>query len=82
MRPDGPPHLVIPLGAVTELAGRPSVFVRHPDGHFTVHAVTLGRSAGGRVEVLSGLRAGEEVVIDGTFTLKSVLLKGSFGEEE
>lgn len=82
VRPDGPPHLVIPLGAVTELAGRPSVFVRHPDGHFTVHAVTLGRSAGGRVEVLSGLRAGEEVVIDGTFTLKSVLLKGSFGEQE
>ncbi|MBL9007231.1 MAG: efflux RND transporter periplasmic adaptor subunit [Myxococcales bacterium] len=76
------PRLVVPLGAVTEIAGKPSVFVRQPDGHFEVHPVTLGRSAGGLTEVLSGLRAGEEVVIDGAFTLKSVVLKGTFGEEE
>lgn len=79
---EGPPHLVIPLGAVTDLAGKQSVFVRQLDGHFTVHPVTLGYSASGFVEVLSGLRAGEQVVTDGTFTLKSVVLKSSFGEEE
>ena len=43
---------------------------------------TLGRSAGGRVEILSGLRAGEQVVVDGVFTLKSAILKSTFGEEE
>jgi membrane fusion protein, heavy metal efflux system len=44
--------------------------------------VTLGRSAGGKLEVLSGLRAGELVVVEGVFTLKSAVLKGTFGEEE
>ncbi len=44
--------------------------------------VTIGHSAGGLVEVLSGLRAGEDVVVDGVFTLKSVILKSQFAEEE
>lgn len=79
---DGPPHLVISLGAVTDIAGKQSVFVRQPDGHFAIHPITLGDSASGFVEVLSGLRPGEEVVTDGVFTLKSVALKSSFGEEE
>lgn len=85
LSPEGaaaPPRLVVPLGAVTEIAGKPSVFVRQPDGHFEVHPVTLGQSAGGLTEVLSGLRADEEVVIDGAFTLKSIVLKSTFGEEE
>ena len=44
--------------------------------------MTLGRSAAGRVEILSGLREGEQVVVDGVFTLKSAVLKSTFGEEE
>jgi cobalt-zinc-cadmium efflux system membrane fusion protein len=44
--------------------------------------VTLGGSAAGRVEVLGGLREGERVVVDGVFTLKSAVLKGTFGEED
>ena len=34
------------------------------------------------VEVVSGLREGEQVVVDGVFTLKSAVLKGTFGGEE
>jgi hypothetical protein len=44
--------------------------------------VTLGRSAEGHVEILSGLRAEEAVVVNGAFTLKSAILKGTFGEED
>ena len=76
------PRLVVPLGAVTKIADREVVFVRQPDGDFEVHPVTLGRSAAGRGEVLSGLRAGEAVVVEGVFTLKSAVLKSTFGEEE
>lgn len=76
------PRPVVPLAAVTRIGERDAVFVRHPDGHFEVHPVTLGRSAGGKVEVLSGLRTGEQVVVDGVFTLKSIVLKSSFGEED
>jgi cobalt-zinc-cadmium efflux system membrane fusion protein len=74
-------RLVVPRSAVTEIADKPVVFVREPDGDFELHEVTLGRSAPGKVELLAGLRDGEPVVVEGVFTLKSVVLKGSFAEE-
>ena len=76
------PRVVVPLSAVTKVADKDVVFVHEPDGDFELHPVTLGRSAGGRVEILSGLRAKEAVVVDGVFTLKSAVLKSTFGEEE
>jgi cobalt-zinc-cadmium efflux system membrane fusion protein len=76
------PHVVVPLSAVTKVADRDVVFVLQADGDFELHPVTLGRTATNRVEVLSGLRAGERVVIDGVFTLKSAVLKSTFGQEE
>lgn len=78
----GEAHLVVPLGAVTRLREEDVVFVRQVDGHFEVHPVTLGRSAGGRVQILSGLRPGEQVVTTGVFTLKSAVLKATFAEED
>jgi cobalt-zinc-cadmium efflux system membrane fusion protein len=76
------PRVVVPLSAVTRVADRDVVFVRQPDDDFELHPVTLGRTAAGRVEVLSGLREGERVVVDGVFSLKSAVLRSTFGEEE
>lgn len=76
------PQLVVPLGAVVRITDQEVVFVHQSDGHFEVHPVRIGRSADGQVEIISGLRAGEQVVSEGTFTLKSLVLKGTFGEEE
>jgi cobalt-zinc-cadmium efflux system membrane fusion protein len=75
-------RVVVPLSAVTRVVEKDVVFVRQPDGDFELHHVTAGRSAEGRVEILSGLRAGEDVVAQGVFTLKSAVLKSTFGEEE
>ena len=75
-------HVVVPLSAITQLPEKNVVFVLQPDGDFEVHPVTLGGSAAGRVEVLGGLREGERVVVDGVFTLKSAVMKGTFGEED
>lgn len=75
-------HVVVPRSAVTDLGDRKVVFVRHADGDFEVHAVRLGASASGSVPVLSGLSAGEQVVISGVHTLKSVVLKATMEEEE
>jgi cobalt-zinc-cadmium efflux system membrane fusion protein len=75
-------RLVVPRSAVTEIADKSVVFVREKDGDFELHEVTLGRAAPGKVEILAGLREGEAVVTEGVFTLKSVVLKGSFAEEE
>lgn len=75
-------RVVVPLGAVTRVVARDVVFVRQPDGDFELHPVTVGRTAGGRIEILSGLREGEQIVVEGVFTLKSAVLKGTFGQED
>ncbi|HEX6764522.1 MAG TPA: efflux RND transporter periplasmic adaptor subunit [Polyangiaceae bacterium] len=79
---DAAPKLVVPRAAVTEVANKTAVFVAQAPTEFELHEVTLGREAPGKVEVLAGLREGEPVVTRGVFTLKSVVLKGSFAEEE
>lgn len=79
---EAPLRLVVPRGAVTEVGGKPAVFVREPDGAFELHHVTLGRAAPGKVEILEGLGEGEPVVSEGAFTLKSLVLKGSFAEDD
>ena len=76
------PVLVVPRSAVVEVLGKSVVFVEDAPGSYTRHDVTLGLSAPGKAQVLGGLREGELVVVAGAFTLKSVLLKGSFAEDE
>lgn len=76
------PRLVVPVSAVTEIGGKKVVFVEAGDHEFAVHEVALGRSAEGFFEVQGGLRESDRVVVEGAFTLKSLLLKSTFGEEE
>lgn len=76
------PALIVPRTAVTEVGHKPVVFVRQPDGDFDLHEVVLGEGALGKVEILSGLREGEQVVVEGAFTVKSAILKNTFSEEE
>ncbi len=78
----GAPRLVVPRDALIDVAGKTVVFVRHPDGDFEMHDVVLGGSAPGKVEIVSGLREGEQVVSQGAFTLKSAVLRGTLTEEE
>jgi membrane fusion protein, heavy metal efflux system len=75
-------RVVVPIAAVTRIANKDAAFVRQSDGDFDLHPVVMGRSAGGKIEILSGLRAGEEIVVEGVFTLKSAILKRTFGEED
>ena len=74
--------LTVPHAAVTEVGGKAAVFVRHEDTEFELHEVVLGRVGVGGTEVVSGLRAGEEVVVEGVFSVKSALLRSTFAEEE
>lgn len=76
------PVLVVPRSAVVEISGKSVVFVRQPDGDFELHEVLLGQSNLGKVQVLSGLRDGELVVVEGAFTVKSAVLRSSLAEEE
>jgi len=76
------PVLAVPRSAVIEVAGKTVVFVRQPDGDFELHVVVLGEASVGKVQIVSGLREGEQVVVQGAFTLKSAVLKATMKDED
>jgi Cu(I)/Ag(I) efflux system membrane fusion protein len=63
--------VVIPEEAVLQSGMHKRVFVVRAPGKFEPRDVTLGVSAHGEVEVLKGLKAGEEVVTSGQFLIDS-----------
>ena len=67
--------IMIPSSATQKIEGKPSVFLQEKDGSFAKRELELGREFGNSVEVKSGLKEGELVVVTGAFTLKSELLK-------
>jgi membrane fusion protein, heavy metal efflux system len=71
------PILAVPSRAVQEMDGKNVVFVAGAAGRFARREVTVGADADGWVEVVSGVREGEAVASDGSFLLKSELMKGS-----
>jgi cobalt-zinc-cadmium efflux system membrane fusion protein len=76
------PGPVVPIGAVTQIDEHPTVFVEVAPRQFEVRAVELGHATGGRIEIVKGLKAAERVAVAGLFTLKSLALKSTFGEED
>ena len=83
VRDDDPEHsrdvVVLPSQAVQRIGDAFAVFIDEEPGHFLKRPVTLGMSAGGFVEVLSGLDGGETVVAEGGFVLKSELQRADLG---
>ncbi len=63
------PRMAVPKSAVRTVDGRTVVFVARED-RVERRAVTVGGEDGGQVDVLSGLTAGERVVLDAPATLK------------
>jgi cobalt-zinc-cadmium efflux system membrane fusion protein len=55
------------------------VFVKHTDTVFQPYKVKLGHEAGEYFVVEEGVNAGEEIVTDGAFLLKTEILKGNIG---
>ena len=72
--------IVVPEDAVQSLEGRDVVFVRTAQG-FRAMTVRLGQRSAGRIEILSGLQAGQTIATRNAFLLKAELGKGA-GEEE
>lgn len=71
--------VVVPRSAVQEIEGRPAIFVQDADG-FEPRFVELGDAGPDTVQVVSGLRAGEQYVARNGFTLKAEMGKGAFGD--
>lgn len=73
--------LVISDQALQTLEDEQIVFVALSDTKFEKRVIKTGLEQHGRVQVLEGLKEGERVVTEGSFILKSELLKGELGEE-
>ncbi len=67
----GEPVVTIPAAALQRLGGGWVVFVPDSEDVYQIRPVGRGRDLGSAVEILSGLSAGEAVVLDGAFLLKA-----------
>jgi RND family efflux transporter MFP subunit len=66
-----PPMLSVPSEAILDSGLKKTVFVEKGPGIFEPREVTTGRTAGNRIEILSGLKEGERIAVSGTFLLDS-----------
>ena len=73
--------VVAPLEALQNMDGEEVLFVSEGEYSFRARRVRVGRHSGSVVEIVSGLQAGEKVVVAGAFRLKSELLKAQMIEE-
>lgn len=74
--------LVIPDTALQTDEENQIVFVALDANKFEKRVVKLGMEQHGRVQVLDGIKSGEKVVTDGSFILKSEMLKASMADKD
>jgi cobalt-zinc-cadmium efflux system membrane fusion protein len=73
--------LFVPEVSVQNLNGNRVVFVRRPNSEFEARPVKSGASVNHEVEIVEGLKDGEEVVTAGAFVVKSQFLTRSLAQE-
>jgi cobalt-zinc-cadmium efflux system membrane fusion protein len=61
---------VLPPGAIVQEYGRSTVFAERAPGQYERRQVTVGAPVSDRLPVLSGVQAGDRVVVDGAVLLK------------
>jgi Cu(I)/Ag(I) efflux system membrane fusion protein len=71
IRPAAAKALTVPTGAVLPTGTQNLVFVNRGDGQFTTRAVEVGVHGDSLVEVVRGLKPGDEVIASATYLLDS-----------
>jgi RND family efflux transporter MFP subunit len=67
----GTRRLTVPQSAVLNSGQRQTVFVDKGSGYFEPREIKVGAQLAGRVEVLSGLKADDRIVVGGNFLIDS-----------
>jgi len=73
--------LLVPSDAIQQINDQDVIFVRTAPNRFAIRAVQVGETTGGKTPILKGLKADEQVVVQGSFVLKSQLLKSTMESE-
>ncbi len=63
---------VVPAGAVIEGGDRATVFVEASPGTFRERTVVVGKKVGAQMRIVSGLKPGETIVVDGAMLLSAL----------
>jgi multidrug efflux pump subunit AcrA (membrane-fusion protein) len=72
--------VLVPSDAVQQIDGQDVVFVRVAPDRFAVRAVETAQTSNGETPIRQGLKGGEQVVVKGSFVLKSQLLRAALDE--
>lgn len=75
----GEKRLIMPSSAVESYEGKETVFIALGDYAYKMKEVLVGKEFDGQVEIMEGLKEGDEVVTKGSFYLKSELQKEMLG---
>jgi len=79
---EGSTVLAVPQSALQTLDGRTTVFLQTQPGVFGRRIVETGHSFEGFTEIYSGVKAGDVVVTEGSFVVKSEFAKATLAEQE
>lgn len=71
--------VMVPQEAIQRVGEVQLCFVRLGPGEFETRRVKTGIAAEGGIEIVSGVKPGEDIVTKGSFVLKTETLKGSIG---
>ena len=66
-----PPAIAVPVDAVVDTGLQQAVFVRNGESMFERRDVRTGKKFGDRIQILDGLKSGEQVAVSGTFFIDS-----------
>lgn len=72
----------VPRAAIQSIDGQPFVFIEREPGRYEMRAVERGDDLEGAVEIRRGLDGDEPVVTDGSFLLKSQVLRNQMGSND
>ena len=73
--------MLVPSEAIQQINDQDVIVVRTAPNRFAIRAVRVGETTGGKTPILEGLKADEQVVVQGSFVLKSQLLKSTMESE-
>ena len=71
LKGQGRPGILIPLDAVLDAGTSKVAFLALGDGRFEPREITVGATVGESIEVLSGLKAGDDIVVRANFLVDS-----------
>jgi len=78
---DNRAQVSVPTDALVQLSGDTVLFRRDTDGALIPVPVRTGEVLGDRTLIREGVKAGDTVVVQGAFVVKSQMLKSQLGEE-